>query len=168
MKGSEGRTVCFRPHRLAEAGLDDSGGHAVHSDVALSQLGGQCPGQTQQRRLAHAVGTQRLQRHSVHNTHKHTHARCRKCFGLYKDNKTRTIFLSLYHNLSYIVNIKFEFLLRYYNMPLLMNRSLFLHHARMFFMYVCTKNLLAGGFNQLINFSMLQYSFLSCVDINSV
>ena len=66
--------MCFRPHRLAEAGLDDSGGHAVHSDVAVSQLGGQRSGQTQQRRLAHAVGTQRLQRqrYSVHNTHIHT------------------------------------------------------------------------------------------------
>lgn len=49
--------VFFPPHRIAEAGLDDSGGHTVHSYVALSQLGSQRPGQTQQCCLTHTVRT---------------------------------------------------------------------------------------------------------------
>lgn len=64
-----------RPHRSAEAGLDDSRGHAVHSYVALSQLGGQRPGQTQQGGLTDAVGTQSLQEPSggdANAVHVHT------------------------------------------------------------------------------------------------
>lgn len=51
-------------HRGAETGLDDSRGHAVDPDVALSQLGGQNPGQTQQGGLAHAVGAKSLQKYT--------------------------------------------------------------------------------------------------------
>lgn len=43
-------------------GFDDAGGHAVHPDVALRQLGGQRAGQTHQGRLTHAVCTQALQK----------------------------------------------------------------------------------------------------------
>lgn len=50
-------------------GFDDAGGHAVHPDVALRQLGGQRAGQTHQGRLTHAVRTQALQKRQK-KTHK--------------------------------------------------------------------------------------------------
>lgn len=53
-------SVRSSPHRTAEAGLDDSRGHTVHSYVTVSQLGGQGPGETQQRRLTHTVRTEAL------------------------------------------------------------------------------------------------------------
>lgn len=51
----------FPPYCTAEARLDDSGGHTVDSDVAVSQFRGQRSGQAQECRLTHAVGTQGLQ-----------------------------------------------------------------------------------------------------------
>lgn len=65
MRGCECATqrgiVCvFCPHRTAETGLDDPRGHTVHPYVTVSQLGSQGPGETQQRRLTHAVRTKTL------------------------------------------------------------------------------------------------------------
>lgn len=54
----------FSAHHGAEAGLDESGGHAVDPDVARSQLGGQNLGQAQQGGLAHAVGAKSLQKYT--------------------------------------------------------------------------------------------------------
>lgn len=51
----------FPPYCTAEARLDDSGGHTVDSDVAVSQFRGQRSGQAQECCLTHAVGTQGLQ-----------------------------------------------------------------------------------------------------------
>lgn len=50
----------FCLYRITEACLDNSWGHTVDSDVALSKFWGQCSGQAEERRLTHTIGTQRL------------------------------------------------------------------------------------------------------------
>lgn len=47
-------------YRSTEACLDNSRGHAVDSDVAVSQFWGQCSGQAEEGCLTHTIGTQRL------------------------------------------------------------------------------------------------------------
>ena len=47
-------------HHATKLSLDNTRGHTVDPDVALSQLRGQGPRQAQQRSLTHAVGTQGL------------------------------------------------------------------------------------------------------------
>lgn len=68
MRHKEDR-VRSSPHRSAEAGLDDSRGHTVHPYVAVSQVGGQGPGETQQRRLTHTVRTEALSGTHTINVH---------------------------------------------------------------------------------------------------